>query len=183
MADNCKCCSFTKWENPVHSGAIYLALSFTLLYAMFCPECNPTACLGNSLILFFIGVKCVSALGFLPPSDKSDLIPSSWFEGDLFEDLYTSLNDTVGKFHSMATTGKAPVLAGALFGVMVLGELVGTMGVVFWMVQGVFAAGAVKTFAGIDITSRICAYSRLIEDQVHAVLAIVPRATSVSKKE
>ena len=180
MAEDCQCCSFTRWENPLTSGAAYLLLSVSLMYAWTASDFNPLVSLGNVAIFSLLGVRCLYAFGVLQAS-KDDLLPSSLFEGS-FERLYACINKSVGRFHEWTSTGKAPILAGLLFAVVLLGDLFGTLGLLFWAVQVAFALGAAKAFAGVDVKTLLKAQFQQINTQAAALLEHIPRAKSVTKQ-
>jgi len=180
MAEDCQCCSFTRWENPVSSGAAYLLVSLSLLYACTASDFNPLVSLGNVAILSLLGVRCLYALGVLK-AGKEDLLPSGLFECS-FEGLYACGNKTIGRFHGWTSKGKAPVLAAVLFAVVLLGDLLGTLGLLFWTAQVVFGLGAAKTFLKVDVKSLLKAQFQQVNTQANSLLERIPRAKSVSKQ-
>lgn len=180
MAEDCKCCHLTHWENPVTSGAAYLFLSLTLIYASLCSDFNPIVSLGNVAILSLLGVRCLYALGVMQKGQE-DLLPAGLLESS-FEGLYTCVNKNVGRLHEWSGAAKAPMLAGLLLTVVVLGDLLGTLGLLFWTVQVAFGLGALRTFLGMDVKAMVKSYLQQVATQSSALLARIPRAKSVTKQ-
>lgn len=180
MAEDCKCCSLTRWESPVTSGVAYLLISLSLMYSCCTSDFNPLVSLGNVVILSLLGVRCLCALGVVQTGEQ-DLVPSSLFEGN-FEGVYKCVNKTVGRFHEWASASKAPLLAAGLFAVVLLGDLLGTLGFLFWTVQVAFGLGAARAFAGLDVCAVLNSQLQQVSTQASALLQRVPRAKSVTKQ-